>query len=258
MRTDEEYRQILGLWEQGFKKKRIAIMTKIPRATVRECIERYKTIAGLEAVRLERPTASLTLRLLKRELAGLESHISESYAYLLGLYLGDGYINKEPRTYKLRIFLTTEYPNIINSCIQSIEVIVPNNKVGMFQGQGNYVEVYCHNNFWPEFFPQFGPGMKHTRTIALQHWQTSITRQHPIEFLKGLFHSDGCRPLNTVNGKNYPRYEFKNTSNDIRRFFSDTCDFLGLHWTTASRGSVIQIARRPDVAFLDQHIGPKS
>lgn len=28
-----------------------------------------------------------------------------AYSYILGLYLGDGYINKEPRTNRLRIFM---------------------------------------------------------------------------------------------------------------------------------------------------------
>ena len=31
---------------------------------------------------------------------------------------------------------------------------------------------------------------------------------HPKEFLRGLIHSDGCRVLNRVNGKGYPRYFF--------------------------------------------------
>jgi hypothetical protein len=35
-----------------------------------------------------------------------------AYAYLLGLYLGDGYVSTHTRTYCLRIFLDAAYPAI--------------------------------------------------------------------------------------------------------------------------------------------------
>jgi hypothetical protein len=258
MRTDEEYRTILGLWEQGFAKKRIAIMTGIPRATVRECIVRYASIAGLENYRQENPDAPLALRILKGEVNQTHFTIQEAYVYLLGMYLGDGYINREPRTYKLRIFLATAYPDIITTCIEAINTILSRNKVGMFQCQGNYVEVVSYNNFWPEFFPQHGNGMKHTRPIILEDWQTRLVKEFPLLFFKGLYHSDGSRSRNFVKGKDYPRYEFKNFSADIRQLFIDACELLDLHWSTSSKGLIIQIARRSDVTFLDQYIGPKS
>lgn len=36
-----------------------------------------------------------------------------AYAYLLGLYLGDGSISRHPRTYRLRIFQDQRYPLLI-------------------------------------------------------------------------------------------------------------------------------------------------
>ncbi|MEO8606988.1 MAG: helix-turn-helix domain-containing protein [Chloroflexota bacterium] len=48
MREYEEYHQILALWELGIAKKRIAITLNIPRATVRDCIERYRSVKGLQ------------------------------------------------------------------------------------------------------------------------------------------------------------------------------------------------------------------
>jgi hypothetical protein len=258
MRTDEEYREILGLWEQGFAKKRIAIMTGIPRATVRDCIHRYDSVRGLEKFREENPNAPATLHMLKVPIYEEDNSIRQAYTYLLGMYLGDGYINKEPRTYKLRLFLATAYPNIITASIEAIDTLLPTNKVCVVQGQGNYVELCSFNNCWPEFFPQHGKGMKHTRPIVLEDWQARLVTQFPLFFFKGLFYSDGSRSRNYVNGKDYPRYEFRNFSGDIRGLFIDACNLLNLHWSTASKGTTIQIARRADVAFLDQHIGPKS
>lgn len=50
MREYEEYKQILSLWELGIAKKRIAITLGIPRATVRDCIERYGSIKGWKKI----------------------------------------------------------------------------------------------------------------------------------------------------------------------------------------------------------------
>ena len=53
--------------------------------------------------------------------------ITPSYAYLLGLYLGDGCIASCPRNvFKLRISLDNRYPRIIDSCRQSNEELLVN------------------------------------------------------------------------------------------------------------------------------------
>ncbi len=50
MRDYDEYKRILELWERGLNKKQIARITDIPRATVRDCINRYGSVAGLDAI----------------------------------------------------------------------------------------------------------------------------------------------------------------------------------------------------------------
>lgn len=50
MRSYPELKQILEYWEQGMSKKWISIQLNIPRATVRDCIYRYGTVANLDAV----------------------------------------------------------------------------------------------------------------------------------------------------------------------------------------------------------------
>ena len=49
---------------------------------------------------------------------------------------------------------------------------------------------------WPCLFPQHGPGRKHERVLGMADWQWTIIREHPADFLRGLFHSDGCRASN--------------------------------------------------------------
>ena len=258
MRSDEEYIRILELWEVGTPKKRIAIMTGIPRATVRDCINRYGTVVGLARIRAQTPRTPQALRTLRASNFEDNPALFESYVYLLGLYLGDGYINKMPRTYKLRFFLGSVYPNIIESCEDALAILLPRNSVRTFQKSNEAcVEVMVMNKFLPDFFPQHGPGRKHERDIVLWEWQQIAVDALPFTFLRGLIFSDGSRTNNIVKGKNYPRYEFCNVSSDIKRLFTETCDQLGIHWRWTSRGRTVQIARRADVAFLDQYIGPK-
>jgi hypothetical protein len=258
MHTYEEYHQILELWEQGRKKKRIAIITRINRTTVRECIERYETVAGLEAFRLKHPDVPRNLQILKaRNDQGYEQ-LFRAYVYLLGIYLGDGYIVRLRKTFKLRISCDSNYPNLIESFAATIRIVTPQNKVGKVKQPGNCIELFCYNNFWPDLFPQHGIGSKHLRPIRLEDWQQHAVNVYPHEFIKGLLQTDGCRTNNIVYGTNYPRYEFCNYSADIRNLFSETCTLLGVHWKPSSMGRNIQIARRRDVEFLDQFIGPKS
>jgi 5-methylcytosine-specific restriction endonuclease McrA len=57
MRGYDDLKRILELWEQNVPKKRISDELNIPRATVRDCIYRYGTVANLDAVmRGEAPT----------------------------------------------------------------------------------------------------------------------------------------------------------------------------------------------------------
>ncbi len=71
MRSYSELRQILVLWEAGKSKKGISLELDIPRATVRDCIYRYGTVAYLEAVmrgEVARPPDIVTPRLQPRKL----------------------------------------------------------------------------------------------------------------------------------------------------------------------------------------------
>lgn len=52
MRTYEEYERILTLWESGENKKAIARITGIPRATVRDFINRYGSLGHPETLRM--------------------------------------------------------------------------------------------------------------------------------------------------------------------------------------------------------------
>jgi hypothetical protein len=263
MRTYEEYEKILDLWELGVPKKRIAITLAIPRGTVTDCIKRYGSLKGLEENK-ERATKSTPDRLLQAIQNSQNVTLQEAYAYLLGIYLGDGSISKNRKIFRLRITLDKKYPNIVNTCVRVLQTLFPSNDIGIIDHEG-CVDVSCYHKHWPAVFPQHGTGRKHEREIKLEDWQEQIVTTYPLEFFRGLYHSDGSRFSNVVNGKDYPRYQFTNISKDISRLFCETCDRLGLHWTIKHRRSLsrdkatdIFISRRRDVEYLDRAVGPKS
>lgn len=188
-----------------------------------------------------------------------------AYAYLLGLYLGDGCISAHPRGtgFYLRIACADAWPGLLRQCREAITKVRPGIGVYTLQKQG-YAMVTSYSRHWVSLFPQHGPGKKHERTITLEPWQREIVDAHPREFIRGLIHSDGCRVTNwtarLVAGEQkryeYPRYFFTNLSGDVIRLFTETLDAVGVQWKQANSRN-ISVARKASVALMDAHVGPK-
>jgi len=270
MRSYDEYRQIMKLWESGVSKKAISRITNIPRRTVIDCIQRYENLETLERVAEEEVTP-LLLKILHGDITGDYALLHSTYAYILGLYLGDGHISKVRNVYRMRISCDAKYPNLINTVMDALKTLLPTNEVStqdiLNNGKASCVVVSMYHRDLPLFFPQAGEGAKHNRSIQLDFWQKRIVIDHPLELFRGLYHSDGSRFDNVVNGKAYPRYQFTNVSTDIIQIFCDACDRLGIHWTSKIRPPKDQnhhpsidifISKRKDVAYLDSVIGAKS
>jgi DNA-directed RNA polymerase subunit N (RpoN/RPB10) len=181
-----------------------------------------------------------------------------AYAYLLGLYLGDGHLVTSARLSVLRIYCAASWPGLIDACKDAMLRVLAR-KVHTVMRTG-CVAVQSYSKHWPCFFPQHGPGKKHDRPIKLAQWQQDIVDEHVGHFLRGLFHSDGCRVTNRVtrNGKTYvyPRYMFSNESADIMKLCQESLDQLGIEWRMCRR-NLLSVARREAIAELDRHVGPK-
>jgi hypothetical protein len=184
-----------------------------------------------------------------------------SYAYLLGLYLGDGCLSiKRNGGAVLRICLDAAYPQVIDDCWTAAVLSMPQCRPALLRRpQMNAVYVQACGKLWLHAFPQHGPGRKHERTIALEDWQQVIVDIHPEEFVRGLIHSDGCRTTNRFKTKlpsgrvaeyAYARYFFSNLSGDIRGLFCAACDALDVRWTLSNPRNV-SVAHRASVARLD-------
>lgn len=254
-RPAEQRAEVLELREAGWNRRQIAYATGIPRSTVRGWL------AG--RVPSQRPTGGGICTACGHP-AHPFAELDESYAYLLGLYLGDGCISAHPRrVFKLRITLDLAYPEIVSDCEAAMAAVMPNSKVGRYNRRGKgdaasrftHVDVGSYSRAWPCLLPQHGPGPKHRRSIVLARWQETIAERHAEQLVRGLIHSDGCRFINTGTNWRHPRYVFNNTSADIREIFKFCCDLLGLHHTEAPK--TVYVSRKADVAKLDAFIGPK-
>lgn len=118
------------------------------------------------------------------------------YAYLLGSYLGDGHITAGRRyVASLALYCSDDWPGVRREVQEAMRAVMPSSRVCLVARTGCHA-VTSYSNHWLCRFPQHGPGMKHTRTIALEPWQSAFVEEHPGRLLRGLFHSDGCRILN--------------------------------------------------------------
>ncbi|ASW55972.1 transcriptional regulator [Plantactinospora sp. KBS50] len=184
--------------------------------------------------------------------------LGAAYAYLLGLYLGDGHLVTSARVPVLRIYCSTAWPRLIDVGEAAIREVLARS-VQRVVKQGCTV-LQSYSSHWPCLLPQHGPGKKHERSIALAGWQHTIVGRHHGDLLRGLFHSDGCRVTNSVRkGRKtyvYPRYMFTNESTDIMALCQTSLDALGIPWRM-NRPNSLSVARRDAVTALDQHVGPK-
>lgn len=253
MRAIEEVRRVQGLIANGLNDCEISRRTGIPRGTVRDW--RHGVLP-----RFARSDAAEGCPKCNHVAHEFESSGSE-YVYLLGLYLGDGSISKYPRTHRLTISLDRGYAGIVAECAGAMQRVMPTSKAAVLHRRDEETdEVYSYSTAWPCLFPQHGPGKKHLREIRLSEWQWRLVNSDPRPLLRGLIHSDGSRHLNTIRHPKktyrYPRYEFTNKSEDIKRIFCVACDLLGVEWRVMN-AKTISIARRESVAKMDAFIGPK-
>ena len=243
MRPRHEYEEVQRWLAWGLNDCEISRLTAVPRKTVRA----WRT----------QPRVQLKTNCRRCEGAPVDE---SAYAYLLGLYLGDGHIAKQRRIFSLRIALDERYPGIIEECRQAVECVRGGNARACLVQRIGCVSVVLGWNHWPCVFPQHGPGAKHARAIVLRPWQQDIADRYPARLLRGLIHSDGWRGDNrvTLRGKTYvyPRYQFVNYSEDIQKIFCRACDVYGVRWRQM-KWNAISIARKDDVAKLDLVVGPK-
>lgn len=237
----------MALFAAGWSPTEVARLTGIPRSTLRDwCAGRTP----------RRPSAEPCLP------NHLEALDPAAYAYLLGVYLGDGCISPYPRgVMSLRITLDAAHPGIAAETAAAIAAVAPGKRGHLLPRRDQRsVEVSSYWKHWACLFPQHGKGPKHLRPIILAEWQRELVARHTERFVRGLIHSDGTRITATERKGNYvrraPRYGFSNRSEDILELFRESLASLNIHCTRAS-ATQIAVYSKVAVARLDEFVGPK-
>lgn len=253
MHDNLKQKEAIKLYNEGLNLSKISKKLGISRSTIR-----YWTSGKIKS-------NIFKLKNFNPQEYIIENKIQSVYSYILGLYLGDGYINKQGRTYKIRIFLDGKYKNLNDFVRRELSLLFPKNKIGTLKTKKlNSTDtsmeiIYCHNNYIPDLFPQHGPKKKHERTILLEDWQLEIIE--PSYLLTGLFHSDGSYYMNNKTKKN--EYSFSNYSLEIIQIFKNCLEHYNISnnvcKTIINENTKYQvfITNRESVEKLNNLIGDK-
>jgi hypothetical protein len=234
----------LALVDAGENDCAIARALGLPRTTIRDWRRNRGSRAERNCPRCWRPSHKAIV------------FTDTDYSELLDLYLGDGYIVRNGRSDRLRIYLDTRYVQIISDARALLRRCFPDHRVGTVRsakGTTTVLSVYCTHLAC--LFPQHGPGKKHERPVLLEPWQRNILERQPWPFLRGCIRSDGCAFVNRTGRYEYLSYEFSNLSTHIRELFMDACELVGVEYRPYRR--YVRIYRRTSVALMEEHVGLK-
>ena len=180
-RAPGEVERVLALVAQGANSCQISRLTGAPAKHDRE-VAAWSPSA---AMRSEDPTpgAAACIRCSGYRLHPFPRFTEYSYAYLFGLYLGDGCLLRTGRAgvYRFNLSLDAKYPVIRDEAQAALAIVMPSSKASIRRHRHQQlVWVDSASKHWPCLLPQHGPGVKHRRLIELDDWQRAILDQHPV------------------------------------------------------------------------------
>jgi hypothetical protein len=256
VKSPEVVRQAFALREAGMTRRQITTELGIAASTLSRWLKAGED-ASISTFRMDHTGGRCPEECPRK--VGLDA---AAYAYLLGQYLGDGWIGREQRgVFRLVICCCAAYPGIIAECEAALAAVMPGGSIVRQDRQGVRL-LSMYSKQWPCLFPQHGAGPKHRRPIVLADWQRRMALTvNPQSFVRGLVHSDGWRGINNVRGASgrryaYSRYQFSNRSVEIRQLFVEACDALGVECRQMNRWN-ISVNTRLSVARLDEFVGRK-
>ena len=186
-----------------------------------------------------------------------------SYAYLLGAYLGDGYIVLTRRgVYRLRVAcdLAASQHRVVDRARDRGRARAPSRSSAapaLPARAGCLVVLEALAVPVPAARPRPQARAAHrARALAAADRRrpprAARARAHPLRWLAA--HQSHQAP--EADRTSTSATSSANRSDDIKRIFCDACDALGVQWRVMNRDS-ISVARRASVARLDEFIGPK-
>jgi len=117
----------------------------------------------------------------------------ERLAYIVGVALGDGNLsNPNGRAIRLRISCFSGYPKIADEIVQTLHILLPQNKVSIVKRQGRCFDISVYSNKLAEWMPwKVKKGSKIEQNARVPDWILADLRFSKA-CLRGLIQTDGC------------------------------------------------------------------
>lgn len=151
MRSIDDLNTVRSLIAAGLNDCAISRQTGIPRRTVCDWRHDRRTTMPRDSCRSH----------------DFNTLPSDAYSYLLGMYLGDGYISRCRSVWRLRVTLDKKYPGIIESCCDAIDKIMLGQHATVFPGKPVASTCRSSPNTCPACSPDTGRGKN---TSARSSW----------------------------------------------------------------------------------------
>lgn len=264
MHNIEEIREVINEFDKGQSKKSLSKKYKISRATIKYWVDNRENFTS----RIKKFNKFVSYDEILDDHNSIKEFIVENkaaYNYILGFYLGDGYIDQMPRTYRLRLAIDIFQKNVIEYCYKELKKLFPKNSINIIDNlKENLVNITVYSNKLKYLYPQsFESGKKHNRKIELSKLQIECIDYENL--LKGLFHSDGSFYFRKYKSKDTvkiePAYNFVNSSRDILDLFCLCLDKLNIVYSirnkTEKHRYACLIQRKLDVENMFSIVGYK-
>ncbi len=148
MHADTIFQKAISLLKSGKNPSEVARLIGISRTTIRDWNNLY--------VKENTPRKKSVVVYDRSGWAEVEFR---AYAFILGVYLGDGYINKTKdlkngsAVYQLRLFQDPKYIKDINEWQQKLQIIFPDNQVALSLDNNGTRYVRLYSKELPVLFP---------------------------------------------------------------------------------------------------------
>lgn len=114
-------------------------------------------------------------------------------SYIIGVAIGDGNLsNPNGRAIRLRITCDKKYPLLIKRIINSLQSLLPQNKVSIAKRKEGCLDISVYSNHLEKILGwKAKRGSKFIQNVSILPW-INKNRKYQINCLKGLIETDGC------------------------------------------------------------------
>lgn len=148
----------------------------------------------------------------------------ELQAYIIGLAPGDGNLsNPNGRASRLKITCDKKYPLLIQKIINSLKLLLPNNKVSIVNCDTGCLDISVYFNHLENLLGWTAKGgSKFVQRARVPSW-IKINRNYSMHCLRGLIETDGS----IYSDRGYIMVIFKNIVIELAQDFYDMMFSLG-------------------------------